>query len=96
MGTTEEPQEVKAVEHSADPVTTAVALQGVRELRRKALALGFGFIGLSILALLVAIYLQLAYQILWGGMLAMLFYPLHREILRAVRAGRPSPRPCPR
>lgn len=73
----------------AGDMTTTAALQAVRELRRRALALGFGFVGLAVLALLVAIYLQLAYQILWGGTLAMLFYPLHREILRLVR-GRPT------
>lgn len=65
--------------------TDGAAMQGVREFRRRALAFGFGFITLSILALLVAIYLQLAYQILWGAALAVLFYPLHREILRVVR-----------
>ena len=59
--------------------------EGVQEFRRRALALGFGIITLSVLALLVAIYVQLANPILWGLALAVLFYPLHRAILRLVR-----------
>ena len=58
---------------------------GVAELHRRALAFGFGFIALGILALLVAIYLELAHQILWASALAVLFYPLHRRILQLVR-----------
>jgi predicted PurR-regulated permease PerM len=58
---------------------------GVAALRRYALAFGFGFIALGVFVLLVAIYLQLAYQILWASTLAVLFYPLHRQILRLVR-----------
>jgi len=59
--------------------------QGVLELRRRALAFGFGFIALSILALLVAIYLQIVRPILWASTLAVLFYPLHRGILHLAR-----------
>ncbi len=62
---------------------------GVREFRRRLLAFGFGIVTLSIIALLVAIYLQLIYQLLWGVALAILFYPLHRKILRLVH-GRTS------
>jgi predicted PurR-regulated permease PerM len=59
--------------------------QGVLELRRRALAFGFGFVTLGILALLVAIYMQIIREILWASTLAILFYPLHRRILRLVR-----------
>ena len=58
--------------------------QGVQEFRRRALALGFGIITLSVLALLVAIYAQLAGPLFWGAALAILFYPLHRRTLRLV------------
>lgn len=61
------------------------ASPGVAVLRRYALAFGFGFIALGILVLLIAIYLQLARPILWAGTLAVLFYPLHRQILHLVR-----------
>lgn len=57
---------------------------GVLEFRRRALAFGFGFVVLGSFALLVAIYLQLAHQILWASTLAVLFYPLHRRILSLV------------
>ena len=60
------------------------ALQGVQEFRRRALALGFGIITLSVLALLITIYLQFAKPIFWGLALAVLFFPVHREILRLV------------
>ncbi len=59
--------------------------QGVAELRRRALTFGFGFVTLGIVALLVAIYLQLIGEILWASTLAVLFYPLHRIIVRLVR-----------
>jgi predicted PurR-regulated permease PerM len=59
--------------------------QGVLELRRRALAFGFGFVTLGIVALLVAIYMQIIRQILWASTLAVLFYPLHRRILQLVR-----------
>lgn len=59
--------------------------EGVRLLRRYALAFGFGIVALGILALMIAIYLQIAYEILWASTLAVLFYPLHRRILRLVR-----------
>ncbi len=58
---------------------------GVLELRRRALAFGFGFVTLGILALLVAIYMQIIREILWASTLAILFYPLHRKILQVVR-----------
>ncbi len=57
---------------------------GVLELRRRALALGFGIVALGTFVLLVAIYLQLAHEILWASTLAVLFYPLHRRILALV------------
>jgi predicted PurR-regulated permease PerM len=59
--------------------------QGVLELRRRALAFGFGFVTLGIMALLIAIYMQIIRQILWASTLAVLFYPLHRNILQFVR-----------
>jgi predicted PurR-regulated permease PerM len=61
------------------------AIEGVLEFRRRVVALGFGIITLAILSLLVAIYLQLATPILWGLVLSVLFFPLHRAILRLVR-----------
>lgn len=64
-------------------------IDGVYEFRQRALAVGFGLIGLSILALLIAIYWQLAYPILWATSLAVLFYPVHLRILRLV-GRRPS------
>jgi predicted PurR-regulated permease PerM len=57
---------------------------GVYEFRQKALAVGFGLFALGVLVLLLAIYLQLAYPILWATCLAVLFYPLHVRILRVV------------
>ncbi len=59
--------------------------QGVQEFRRRALALGFGIITLSILALLITIYAQFAEPIFWGWALAVLFYPLHHRVLGTVR-----------
>jgi predicted PurR-regulated permease PerM len=58
--------------------------EGVYEFRRRALAVGFGVIALLALALLVAIYGQLAYPILWAVSLSVLFYPVHRRILALV------------
>lgn len=58
---------------------------GVLELRRRALAFGFAIVSLSIAALLIAIYLKLARQILWASTMAVLFYPLHLRILLLVR-----------
>lgn len=88
---TQEPSaapEAQGVPVSTGPAWTESAeLQAVREFRRRALALGFGITTLSILALLIAIYMQFAHPILWGWALAVLFYPLHRVILRLV-AGR--------
>jgi predicted PurR-regulated permease PerM len=62
---------------------------GVEELRRRALAFGFAVVTLVILALLLAIYWQLARPILWAVTLAVLFYPLHRLVVRGLR-GRES------
>ena len=42
------------------------------------MTLGFAVVTLAILALLLAIYWQLARPILWAVTLAVLFYPLHR------------------
>lgn len=64
---------------------TLSAGDGVRLLRRYSLAFGFGIVALGILVLLIAIYLQIAYEILWASTLAVLFYPLHRRIFRLVR-----------
>jgi predicted PurR-regulated permease PerM len=61
---------------------------GVRLLRRYSLAFGFGVVALGILALLIAIFLQIAHEILWASTLAVLFYPLHRRILHMVRGRR--------
>lgn len=61
---------------------------GVRLLRRYSLAFGFGIVALGILALLIAIYLQIAYEIIWASTLAVLFFPLHRRILTLVRGRR--------
>ena len=58
---------------------------GVAEARRRALALGFGIVALSTVALLLAIYWQLAHPILWAGTLAVLVYPFHRRVLSLVR-----------
>ena len=57
---------------------------GVEELRRRAMALGFAVVALAILSLLFAIYWQLARPILWAGTLAVLFYPLHRLVVRGL------------
>ncbi|MFN8547350.1 MAG: AI-2E family transporter [Candidatus Eisenbacteria bacterium] len=64
-------------------------IDGVIELRRRLLAFGFGLVALSVLALLVAIYAQFLNPLLWAGSLAVLFYPLHRRVLRGLR-GRAS------
>lgn len=53
--------------------------------RRRALAVGFGVVALSVLGLLGLIFAQFWKQVLWAGSLAVLFYPLHRVILRLVR-----------
>lgn len=82
------PEEPVGTASTAPPIRPeSPGFQAVHEFRRRALALGFGITTLSILALLVAIYLQFAHPILWGWALAVLFYPLHRAILRLV-AGR--------
>lgn len=59
--------------------------RGVEELRRRALTLGFAAVALAIFALLIAIYWQLAHAILWAATLAVLVYPLHRRLVRALR-----------
>ena len=64
------------------------ARQGIRAFRRQTLAVGFGVITVTILALLIAIYSQFAEPIIWGLALAILFYPLHRLVLRLVRGRR--------
>jgi len=74
-------------EQSAGPAEGSI--DGVIELRRRLLAFGFGLVALSVLALLVAIYAQFLNPLLWAGSLAVLFYPLHRRILRAL-GGRAS------
>ncbi len=79
----------EATSGAGAPHDDAHLAQGVAELRHRALTFGFGFVSLGIVALLVAIYLQLIYEILWASTLAVLFYPLHRLILRVVR-GRAS------
>lgn len=71
-----------------DPPRSGPAL-GVEELRRRAMTLGFAVVALAILSLLIAIYWQLARPILWAGTLAVLFYPLHRLMVRGLR-GRES------
>jgi predicted PurR-regulated permease PerM len=55
------------------------------ELRRRGLALGFGIVALAVFALLISIYWQLAYPILWAATLAVLVYPFHSRILVLVR-----------
>jgi hypothetical protein len=62
---------------------------GVEELRRRAMTLGFAVVALAILSLLFAIYWQLARPILWAVTFAVLFYPLHRLVVRVLR-GRES------
>ena len=72
-----------------DPPPGPVA-PGVEELRKRALALGFAFVVLSVTGLLVAIYWQLATPILWAVTLAVLFYPVQRRLagwLHSERAG---------
>jgi predicted PurR-regulated permease PerM len=69
---------------SAGPTAGPVVSIGVQAARRYALAFGFGVLSIGILVLLVAIYLQIAYEILWAVSLAALFYPLHRQITRLV------------
>jgi len=61
------------------------ARQGIRAFRRQALALGFGLITITVVGFLLAIYAQFAEPIIWGLALAILFYPLHRLVLRLVR-----------
>lgn len=60
-------------------------VSGVAELRRVALAVGFGVIALALFALLVAIYAPVFRPLLWAAALATLFFPLHRRVLRLVR-----------
>jgi len=61
---------------------------GVSEFRRRTLALGFGILALGVLALLLAIYAQLAQPILWAVTLSILFFPLHTRIRRLTRGRR--------
>lgn len=61
------------------------ARQGIRAFRRQTLTVGFGVITVTVLGFLVAIYAQFAEPIIWGLALAILFYPLHRLVLRLVR-----------
>lgn len=70
--------------HTPSPRGPAVPI-GVAELRRRVLTLGFGVVTLSVVALLLVIYGQLARPILWAGTLAVLVYPLHQLVLRQVR-----------
>lgn len=60
-------------------------VSGVGELRRHALALGFGVIALALFALLIVIYAPVIRPILWAAALATLFFPVHRTILGWVR-----------
>ena len=60
-------------------------LSGVGELRRHALALGFGAIVLALFVLLVVIYAPVIRPLLWASALATLSYPVHRTILGWVR-----------
>jgi predicted PurR-regulated permease PerM len=76
---------------SADPQTGADSESarinvgtGVEELRRRAMTLGFAVVTLAITSLLLVIYWQLARPILWAVTLAVLFYPLHRLVVRLV------------
>lgn len=77
------PQEGQTIPPATEPATPRI--DGVSEFRRRALAVGFGLSALLIFGLLIAIYLQLAYPILWATSLAVLFYPVHQRILTAVR-----------
>lgn len=61
------------------------SVSGVGELRRRALALGFGVIALALFALLVIIYAPVIRPLLWAAALATLFFPVHRTILGWVR-----------
>lgn len=85
----EQPEGLDRPPDEAKPAGGAAGIEpnpdpGVLEFRRRALAFGFGFVALGSFALLVAIYLQLAHQILWASTLAVLFYPLHRRIVSLV------------
>jgi predicted PurR-regulated permease PerM len=81
-----DPKEQKVpIARETEPVSPG---DGVRLLRRYSLAFGFGIVALGILALLIAIYLQIAYEIIWASALAVLFFPLHRRILALVRGRR--------
>ncbi len=64
------------------------ARQGIRAFRRQTLAVGFGVITVTVVGFLIAIYAQFAEPIIWGLALAILFYPLHRLVLRYVRGRR--------
>ncbi len=67
-----------------EPVSEPL-VSGVGELRRHALALGFGVIALALFALLIVIYAPVVRPLLWAAALATLFFPMHRTILRWVR-----------
>ena len=56
--------------------------KGMTPGHRWALAIGFAVVALGILALLIAIYVQLAYPLLWAATLTVLVYPVHQRILR--------------
>lgn len=60
-------------------------VSGVLELRRRALALGFGVIALTLLVLMMVIYAPVLRPMLWAAALATLFFPLHRRVLKLVK-----------
>jgi predicted PurR-regulated permease PerM len=62
-----------------------IPIPGVGELRKIALAFGFGVIFLALLCLLAIIYLPVLRPILWATTLATLFFPAHRQMLALVR-----------
>jgi predicted PurR-regulated permease PerM len=57
-----------------------IPIPGVAELRRLALAFGFGVTFLVLLCLLIVIYLPVVRPILWATALATLFFPFHRRM----------------
>ena len=59
---------------------------GIRAFRRRAFAVGFGLVTVTFLGFLIAIYAQFAGSIMWALALAILFYPLHRWVLRGVKS----------
>jgi predicted PurR-regulated permease PerM len=73
----------EAAPSSRDPAPGS-PVSPVAELRRRALAVGFGIIALVLFTLLVVIYAPVARPILWAAALATLFFPLHRRILALV------------